>query len=81
MSVHLNKPSSLLTKFNSLFGRYRFLRLPFGLNFNQDVFQERMDFILEYCPGTIGIADDVGVFGKDKQQHDENLRHLMRTAS
>ena len=29
----------------------------------------------------IGIADDVGVFGKDEQQHDENLRHLMRTAS
>ena len=29
--------------------------------------------------GKIGIADDVGVFGKDEQQHDVNLRHLMRT--
>ena len=80
-SVHLDQPSSLLTTFNSPFGRYRFLRLPFGLNLSQDVFQERMDRILEYCPGTIGIADDVGVFGKDEQQHDENLRHLMKTAS
>ena len=80
-SVHLDQPSSLLTTFNSPFGRYRFLRLPFGLNLSQDVFQERMDRILEYYPGTIGIADDVGVFGKDEQQHDENLRHLMKTAS
>ena len=80
-SVHLDQPSSLLTTFNNPFGRYRFLRLPFGLNLSQDVFQERMDHILEYCPGTIGIADDVGVFGKDEQQHDENLRHLMKTTS
>ena len=63
-SVHLDQPSSLLTTFYSAFGRYRFLCLPFGLNLSQDVFQERMDRILEYCPGKIGIADDVGVFGK-----------------
>ena len=70
--------SPLLTTFNSLFSRYRF-RLPFRLNLSKDVFQERMDRILEYCPGTIVIADDVGVLGKDEQQRDENLRHLMRT--
>ena len=29
----------------------------------------------------IGIADDVGVFGKYERQHNKNLRHLMRTAS
>ena len=79
-SVNHDQPSSLLTTLNSPFGRYHFLRLPFGLNLNQDVFQERMDLILEYCPGTIRIADDVGVFVKD-EQHDEKLRHLMRTAS
>ena len=79
-SVHLDHASSILTTFNSPFGRYRFCRLPFGLNLSQDVFQERMDRILEYCPGTIGIADDVGVFGNTEQEHDDNLRHLMETA-
>ena len=78
-SVHLDQPSSLLTTFNNPFARYPFLHLPLGLNLSQDVFQERMECILECCPGTIGIADDVGVLGKDEQQHDDNLRHLMRT--
>ena len=80
-SVHLDQPSSFLTTFNSRFGRYRFIRLPFGLNLSQDVFQERMDCILETCPGTIGIADDVGVYGSTEQEHDNNLHILMETAS
>ena len=37
-SVSLDEPSSYLTTFNSPFGRYRFHRLPFGLNLSQDVF-------------------------------------------
>ena len=42
---------------DSSFGRFCFRRLPFGLNLSQDVFQERMDCILEKYPGTISIAD------------------------
>ena len=79
-SVKLDDESSILTTFNSPFGRYCFKRLPFGLNLSQDVFQERMDNILEMCPGTIGIADDIGVFGRDAAEHDANLYHLTKTA-
>ena len=79
-SVSLDKPSSYLTTFNSPFGRYRFERLPFGLNLSQDVFQERMDHILERCPGTMGIADYVAVFGKDEKEHDANLHNIMNIA-
>ena len=39
-----------------------------------------MDQILEHCEGTIGIADDVAVFGKNEADHDENLHNLMITA-
>ena len=79
-SVHLDDESSKLTTFNTPFGRYRFLRLPFGLVVSQDVFQQRMDAILEQCPGCIGIADDVAVYGRDKEEHDRNLINLMRVA-
>ena len=61
-------------------GRYRFLILPFGLNLSQDVFQERMDQILQQCPGTISIADDAGVFGRTEEEHNANLHQLMRAA-
>ena len=37
-SIHLNTPSSYLTTFNTHKGRYRFLRMPFGLKMSQDVF-------------------------------------------
>ena len=39
-----------------------------------------MDNILEHCTGTMSIADDVGVFGKDEAEHDANLHNLMKTA-
>ena len=79
--MQLDEESRLLTTFNSPCGRYCFRRLPFCLSLSQDVFQERMDYILQQCPGKIGIADDVGVFEKTGAEHDRNLRTLMRASS
>ncbi len=80
-SIVLDEESSKLTTINSPVGRYRFKRLPFGIRVAQDIFQERMDMILEQCPGSIGIADDVLVFGRDDNDHDANLHKLMQVAS
>ena len=80
-SIKLDSDSSMLTTFNSPFGRYCYLRMPFGLAMSQDVFQQRMDEILEGCPGTVGIADDIIVFGKSEAEHEKNLRHLMSKTS
>ena len=79
-AIHLDHESSQKTTFNSSHGRYRFLRLPFGLNLSQDVFQLKMDMIIENCPGTLVIADDIAVFGKNEEEHDANLHHLMTRA-
>ena len=75
-SIKLDHGSSLLTTFNTPFGRYRYLRLPFGLNVSQDIFQEKMDQILENCPGTVNIADDILVYGKDDHDHDEHMHNF-----
>lgn len=79
-SIKLDAPSSKLTTFNTPFGRFRFLRLPFGLVVSQDVFQQRMDAILEQCPGCVGIADDVAVMGTSEEEHDRSLLNLMKVA-
>ena len=76
-NVELDEPSSYLTTFNSPFGRYRFLRMPFGLRMAQDVFQRRIDQLLEGCPGATGIADDIVVYGHTEEEHDDNLHTLM----
>lgn len=41
--IKLDPESQLLTTFNSLFGRYCFQRMPFGLIMSQYVFQQKMD--------------------------------------
>ena len=41
--IHLSEKSSRLCTFQSPDGKYRFLRLPFGLSVSQDVFQARID--------------------------------------
>ena len=79
-SIRQDEPSSKLTAFNTPFGRYRFLRMPFGLVVSQDVFQQRMDAILERCPGCIGIADDIAVYGQNEEEHDQHLLNLMKVA-
>ena len=78
-SVVLDEESSMLTTFNSPFGRYR-LRMPFGIRMSQVVFHQKMDEILESCPGCIGIADDVVVFGRNAEEHNKNLHNLMQVA-
>ena len=78
--VQLHKDSQLLTTFQSPYGRYAFKRLPFGLSASQDIFQSRMDMILEQCDGAEGIADDVVVYGATEDEHDKNLHQLMNVA-
>ena len=70
LQVHLTHEASLLTTFNYLRGRLRFLRMPFDAKMSQDVFQLWMDAILEQWPGVIGIHDDMVIFGTSNEDHD-----------
>ena len=79
-AVELDEKSQLLTTFNSPFGRYCYKRMPFGLVMSQDVYQSRIDQIVEQCPGVIGIADDMIVYGRTEEEHDRNLLNLMEVA-
>ena len=72
-SIVFDQESSLLTTFNSLFGRYCFLCLPFGLVCSHDIFLKKMDQIPEECQGCIGIADDITVHGHTKAEHDAHI--------
>ena len=76
-NVKLDEESSYLTTFNTPFGRYRFLRMPFGLRMSQDIFQFKIDETYRDCQGAIGIADDVTVYGKNEKEHDLHLHETM----
>ena len=51
--------------------------MPYGSIDSQDVFQAKMDQILEGLEGVVSIADDIIVHGVTEEQHDKNMRSLM----
>ena len=80
LQVHQTKESSKLLVINTLKGQYRFKRMPFGAKMSQDVFQMKMDLIMERCPGVISICDDIVVYGTSEEDHDVYLINLLNVA-
>ena len=76
-SIKLYKESSYLTTFSMPFGRYRYLRLPFGISASNDIFQMKIDEIFEGMPGVAAIVDDILIFGRTRKEHDSNLCNVL----
>ena len=81
--VELDEESSKLTCFNTPFGRYRWLRMPFGLAPAPEEFQRRQHQVLEGLPGVLTIHDDILLYGEGdtyeeaSRDHDAKLHKLM----
>ena len=43
----------------------------------QDIFQSKLDSIFIGMEGVTGIADDIGIVGRDKMEHDRNFLAFM----
>ena len=82
--VTLDEQSSLLTTFHTPFGRYRWLRMPFGISSAPEVFQRRMHELIEGLHGVEVVADDFVAIGFGSTQeeairdHDKNLAGLLQ---
>ena len=71
--IALDKESPNLLAFNTPFGRYKFKRLPFGVHSASEVFDKCIAKIIDGLPGCAHIQDDILVWGKDKEDHDQSL--------
>ena len=58
--IKLDEKSSYYTTFNTPFGRYRFLKMPYGITSSSEVFQHAMEHLMEGYPCKI-IVDDKSV--------------------
>ena len=79
-SVKLDEASSYLTTFSTPFGRYRYLRLPFGISVSSDLFQLKCNEIFEGLPGVTAIVDDILIYGRTREEHDRNLQSVLDRA-
>ena len=68
--ILLDLASSLVTTFNTPWGKFRWLHLPFGLKIASDIFQKRLDRVLRLLEGVCGIADDILTHGTTEIEHD-----------
>ena len=76
--LELDRESSMLTTFATPYGRYRWLRLPFGLSVSSEIFLKHFHQELQGLPGVKCIADDILIHGTCEADHDSNLDGLMR---
>ena len=78
--ITLDPQSSFLTACNTPLGKFRWLRLPFGLKLSRDVFEERLDKALRLLEGVLGITDDILMHGMNEVEDDGRLLTLFETA-
>ena len=67
------------TAFVSPFGKFEFLRMPFGLRNAPSIFQRVMEIVLKECYlFSAPYIDDVVVFSVDGKEHGAHLREVLQ---
>ena len=76
--IKLSHDSSMLTTFNTHIGRYRYTRLPFGLNSANEIFQKKVSQVYERLDGVTVMYDDILLYGKTIDEHNERLQKTLQ---
>ena len=76
--ILLDKPSIPKTAFNSPFGKYKYVKVPFGLAQALAYFQELMTGILKDFNFAIAYLDDIIIFSKTLQEHLSHIRKVFK---
>lgn len=74
----LDHESSQLTTMITPFGRFRWCRLPFGLNVSSEIFQKRLLQQIANLPGIACVADDIIVYGVGDTRSEADVNHDIR---
>ena len=75
--ISLNKDSIHKTAFTSPFGKYEYLKVPFGLAQAPAYFKELMNKILMDLPFTIAYLDDIIIYSKTVDKHLDHLQQVF----
>ena len=75
--IPIDEKSSKLTTFLTPFGKYQYLRLPFGLTSAPEFFHKTMVDLVGDIQGVEVYIDDVLVHARSEIEHDARLREVL----
>ena len=75
--IPLDEASILKTAFTSPFGKYEYIKVPFGPAQAPAYFQELMTGILKDFNSTIAYLDDIVIFSRTVEEHLDHIRQVF----
>ena len=76
--VELDEDSQLLTTFITPFGRFKFLRAPFGISSISEHYNRRMDEAMAGLDGYRKIVDDIVIYDDEFESHVQHVRSFLQ---
>jgi len=78
--IMMDESDAEKTAFSTSKGHFEFVRMPFGLSGAPATFQRALTLVLanELNKRCCVYLDDIIIFGKDKEEHDNNLRVVLK---
>ncbi len=74
----LHEDSQPLTTFITPFGRFKYLRAPYGISSISEHYNRRMDDAFAGLVGYRRIVDDVVIYDSDPAQHNDHVRQFLQ---
>ena len=74
----LDEDSQLLTTFITPFGRFKYLRAPYGISSISEHYNRRMDDAFAGLTGYCRIVDDIVIYNSDPAQHIDHVRQFLQ---
>ncbi|XP_063923109.1 uncharacterized protein K02A2.6-like [Zophobas morio] len=78
--ITLTEQASKLTTFATPFGRFKFLRLPYGISNAPEIFHRTFTEIFQGIPNIKIYIDDIILYAKDEREHDKILKLVLERA-
>lgn len=79
--LRLDEKSSDYCTFNTVFGMYKFNRLPFGVSNAAEIFQKVNENNFKDIPNVIIYIDDLLIATENEEEHDKTLKLVVERAT
>jgi hypothetical protein len=75
--LELDPESRHITTFCTHLGNFRYKRLNFGINSAAEIFQKKVEEVIEGIDTTANVSDDIIVGGEDQADHEKKVEMVL----